>query len=207
MPWTPHSAIWHVTCFCISHSFGPVPPAMRQPKRQSQEITLSTGNASIGNIKGPQALKQDVLLQNLESIVKLSWFLRLWSEGLLIWHLVLTSSCFPPQPQELKLHSPLTCSVITYAFQLSFSFPGIAPAFLNIVQNRKIVRNDLIIHCFWQQFQPTMFPSLFLNSLVDYRLKQIPDPVKRQQICKRFTQRKCSSASSHSFSQLDPANW
>lgn len=61
-----------------------------------------------------------------------------------------------------------------YAFQLSFPFPGIAPAFLNIVQNRKILRNDLIIHCFWQQFQPTMFPSLFfLNSLADYMLKQI----------------------------------
>lgn len=61
-----------------------------------------------------------------------------------------------------------------YAFQLSFPFPGIAPAFLNIVQNRKILRNDLIIHCFWQQFQPTMFPSLFfLNSLADYTLKQI----------------------------------
>jgi len=61
-----------------------------------------------------------------------------------------------------------------YAFQLSFPFPGIAPAFLNIVQNRKILRNDLIIHCFWQQFQPTMFPSLFfLNSLAGYRLKKI----------------------------------
>lgn len=61
-----------------------------------------------------------------------------------------------------------------YAFQLSFPFPGIAPAFLNIVQNRKILRNDLIIHCFWQQFQPTMFPSLFfLNSQADYTLKQI----------------------------------
>lgn len=61
-----------------------------------------------------------------------------------------------------------------YAFQLSFPFPGIAPAFLNIVQNRKILRNDLIIHCFWQQFQTTTFPSLFfLNSLADYTLKQI----------------------------------
>lgn len=60
-----------------------------------------------------------------------------------------------------------------YAFQLSFPFPGIAPAFLNIVQNRKILRNDLIIHCFWQQVQSTMFPSLFFLSLAGYTLEQI----------------------------------
>lgn len=61
-----------------------------------------------------------------------------------------------------------------YAFQLSFPFPGVVPAFLNIVQNRKILRSDLIIHFFWHQFQPAMFPALFfLNSLADHALKHI----------------------------------
>lgn len=61
-----------------------------------------------------------------------------------------------------------------YAFQLSFPFPGVVPAFLHIVQNRKILRNDLIIHFFWHKFQPTMFPALFfLSSLAGCALKHI----------------------------------
>lgn len=90
-----------------------------------------------------------------------------------------------------------------YAFQLSFPFPGVVPAFLNIVQNRKILRNDLRIHFFWHQFQPTMFPTLFfLNSLADCALKHISSLIQwkdRQQICKRFKQRECSPASSWRF--------
>lgn len=76
-----------------------------------------------------------------------------------------------------------------YAFQLSFPFPGVVPAFLNIVQNRKILRNDLIIHFFWHEFQPTMFPALlFLNSLADYALKHTTSWFRgkdRQQIWKK----------------------
>lgn len=105
-----------------------------------------------------------------------------------------------------KLHSPLTWSVIMYAFQLSFPFPGVVPAFLNIVQNRKILHNDLIIlfFFFWHQFQPTMFPTLFfLNSLADYTLKHTSSLIQlkdRQQICKRWkTQKECSPASSQRF--------
>lgn len=90
-----------------------------------------------------------------------------------------------------------------YAFQLSFPFPGVVPAFLNIVQNRKILRNDLIIHFFWHQFQSTMFPALlFLNSLADYAPKHITSWSRgkdRQQIWKRFKQRECSPASSQRF--------
>lgn len=90
-----------------------------------------------------------------------------------------------------------------YAFQLSFPFPGVVPAFLNIVQNRKILRTDLIIHYFWHQFQPAMFPALFfLNSLADYALKHISSLIQlkdRQQICKRFKQREHSPASSQRF--------
>lgn len=102
-----------------------------------------------------------------------------------------------------KLHSPLTWSVIMYAFRLSFPFPGVVPAFLHIVQNRKILRNGLIIHFFWHKFQPTMFPALFfLSSLADCALKHITSLIQwkgRQQTCKRFKQRKCSPASSQRF--------
>lgn len=95
-----------------------------------------------------------------------------------------------------------------YAFQLSFPFPGVVPAFLHIVQNRKILRSDLIIHFFWHQFQPAMFPALFfLNSLADCALKHISSLIQlknRQQIRKRFKQRECSPASSQRFFSIWP---
>lgn len=110
-----------------------------------------------------------------------------------------------------QLHSPLTCLVIMYAFQLSFPFPGIAPAFLNIVQNRKILRNDLIIHCFWQQLQPAMFPSLlpqqFGGSL--HWNRSVPQPSwkrkeRQENLQKSSNRASVPQPSSHRFSQHDP---
>lgn len=96
-----------------------------------------------------------------------------------------------------------------YAFQLSFPFPGIAPAFLNIVQNRKILRNDLIIHCFWQQVESTMFPSLFfLNSLAGYTLKQIRSltQLKDNKSAKGSNREGAPQPAHVDFSQLDPVD-
>lgn len=70
-----------------------------------------------------------------------------------------------------------------YAFQLSFPFPGVVPAFSNIVQNRKILRNDLIIHFFLapipayhvsRSLLPQQSGGLYTETY------QPPDPVKRQ---------------------------
>lgn len=52
MAWTPQSVPGRLPA-CISHSIGPVPSATGQPKGQSQQITLSTGNGSTGNTTNP----------------------------------------------------------------------------------------------------------------------------------------------------------
>lgn len=71
-----------------------------------------------------------------------------------------------------------------YAFQLSIPFPGVVPAFLNIVQNRKILHNDLIILFFFLAPIPAYHVS---HSLLPQQsgglyteTYQLPDPVKRQ---------------------------
>lgn len=58
MPWTPQAVSGRLPA-CISHSTGPVPSAMGQPKGQSQQITLSTGNGNTGNNKCPQILEHE----------------------------------------------------------------------------------------------------------------------------------------------------